>query len=236
VKKFMYWLLGDRLGRIAVGSVNWLFGAPIEKGDAQTVAIGQQALDDMAENVDNMRNAVAEQKGALDQALGFLSQMEGDVKRLDEQSRALVAAGDDQAAMNVLTEMGVIRDSLPQIQAQAEQAKKNYESSFANLQELERQYKKYKVEQQISARSQKVSAALEQANKYAGLGSSTAQSTLEATKQAVQNKAFVQNAKLEMSSAINSTSRKVNQITAADELAALKASMNQSQVEGDKNA
>jgi phage shock protein A len=232
----MYWLLGDRLGRIAVGSVNWLFGAPIEKGDAQTVAIGQQALDDMAENVDNMRNAVAEQKGALDQALGFLSQMEGDVKRLDEQSRALVAAGDDQAAMNVLTEMGVIRDSLPQIQAQAEQAKKNYESSFANLQELERQYKKYKVEQQISARSQKVSAALEQANKYAGLGSSTAQSTLEATKQAVQNKAFVQNAKLEMSSAINSTSRKVNQITAADELAALKASMNQSQVEGDKNA
>jgi phage shock protein A len=235
VKKFMYWLLGDRLGRVAVGSVNWLFGAPIEKGDAQTVAIGQQALDDMAENVDNMRNAVAEQKGALDQALGFLSQMENDAKQLDSQSRALVAAGDDDAAMNVLTEMGVITDSLPQIQAQAEQAKKNYEASFANLQELERQYKKYKVEQQISARSQKVSAALEQANKYSGLGSNTAQSTLDATKEAVKNKAFVQNAKLEMSSAINSTSRKVNQITAADKLAALKASMNQPKIEGDKN-
>jgi phage shock protein A len=75
VKAFLYWLLGDRGGRIVVGSFAWLMGAPIEKGDAQTVAIGQQALDDIAENLQNMRSAVAEQKGALEQALGFLAQL-----------------------------------------------------------------------------------------------------------------------------------------------------------------
>jgi phage shock protein A len=76
VKAFLYWLLGDRGGRIVVGSFAWLMGAPIEKGDAQTVAIGQQALDDIATDLENMRDAVAEQKGAWDQALGFQSQLE----------------------------------------------------------------------------------------------------------------------------------------------------------------
>jgi phage shock protein A len=235
VKAFLYWLLGDRGGRIVVGSFAWLMGAPIEKGDAQTVAIGQQALDDIAENLQNMRSAVAEQKGALEQALGFLAQLESDAAQLEKQSRQLVQAGDDDGALNVLTELGVVTDSIPQIQSQAEQAKQNYEASFANLQDMERQYKKYQLEQKISAKTQKVSAALAQANKYSGAGAESAKSVLEATKDSVKNKSFVENAKLEMNSLPGKTTRKVNELGAAEKLAALKASMNLPQIEGQKH-
>jgi hypothetical protein len=81
----------------------------------------------------------------------------------------------------------------------------------------------------------KVSAALAQANKYSGAGSESAKNVLEATKDSVKNKSFLENAKLEMNSLSGKTTRKVNELGAAEKLAALKASMNLPQIEGQEN-
>jgi phage shock protein A len=234
MKGFLYWLLGDRGGSIVVGTWNWLIGGPIEKGDAQTVAIAQQSLEDIGEKVIKMTNAVSHQYAALQQAKELLAQMQSNAASLAEQSEQLVRSGYDNDALSVLGELEVIEASMPPLEAQVTTASKNFEDSKLALGEMQRQLNQMKTQQKISASMQKVTAALEEANSLSGISSDKAINVFEASQNAIKNRAITETAKLELSSFGKSATRKTNEISAAQRLAALKQKVNP-QLEGKSN-
>lgn len=231
MKVFLYWLLGDRGGSIVVGTWNWLIGGPIEKGNAQTVAIAQQSLDDISKKVEKMTNAVSHQYAALQQAKELLAQMESNAISLAEQSEQLVRNGYDNDALSVLGELEVVEASIPPLEAQVKTASKNFEDCKLALEEMQRQLNQMKTQQKISASMQKVTAALEEANTLSGISSDRAINVFEASQSAIKNRTITETAKLELSSLGKSATRKTNEISAAQRLAALKQKVNP-QLEG----
>ena len=133
MKSFLYWLLGDRGGRVTVGLWAWLMGQPIEAGDARTVAIAQQSVDDVATAVETLTEAVAQQYAALQQADALLDKMQTQHQQLEQQAEQLVRSGDEAAALTVLAELEVIDAALPQISDQVQAARSNFEAGKQNL-------------------------------------------------------------------------------------------------------
>ncbi|WP_346289671.1 PspA/IM30 family protein [Sphaerothrix gracilis] len=235
MKKFMYWLLGDKGGRIAVGSWAWLIGQPLEVGGAQTVAIAQQSLDDIAENVEKLTEAVARQYAALQQAEKLLAEMQSQAQNLDQQAVQLVQHGEDEAALTLLGELEVIETTLPQLQAQVKTAQQNFEVGKQRLVEQQRQLQQMKTQQKVSASLQKVTAALEQANALSGLSSESAVSLFETARDAIDRRSITANSQRQLQSFGQEAQRKTHQLKAADRLAALKNQVNP-QLTGDNHA
>lgn len=223
MKSFLYWLLGDRAGRIVVGSWAWLIGQPLEAGDGRTVAIAQQSLDDIADNVEKLTEAVAQQYSALQQAEKLLTAMQSQAQSLDQQAVQLVQHGEDNAALTVLGELEVIEASIPQLEAQVSTAQHNFEEGKQRLTEQQRQLQQMKMQQKVSASLQKVTAALEKANALSGLSSESAMHTFEAAQDAIGRKSIAATSRMELQSLGNEVQRKTNHLKAADRLADLKA-------------
>jgi phage shock protein A len=223
LKSFLYWLLGDRAGRIAVGTVSWLIGKPIEKGDAKAIAIGREVLVDIEANVHQMTSAVAEQGAALAAATNLFNDMQAQSTQLQKQAEQLVTAGAEDEALSVLGELEVVETSLPQLKRQVDSAQASFENSKANLMEMQRSLKQMQAQQKVAASMEKVTAALSKANALSGVSSNSAKSTLDDVHSAVKQRSLVETAKAELGASANSATRKTNELNAAARLAALKA-------------
>ncbi|MEO1521810.1 MAG: PspA/IM30 family protein [Cyanobacteria bacterium J06633_2] len=226
MKPFLYWLLGEKAGRIVVGSWAWLLGQSIDAGDARTVAIAQQSVDDVAENVDQLTAAVAQQHSALQQAQKLLITMQSQAESLNQQAMKLVQHGDDHAALSILGELDIIEASIPQLEVQVNTAQRNFEAGREQLREQQRQLQQMKTQQKVSASLQKVTAALEKANALSGLSSDRAIQTFETARDAIDRKSIEATSHMELQSLGREVQRKTNQLNAADRLAALKHQIN----------
>lgn len=68
MKKFIYWLMGEKAGRAIVGTWNWLWGLPVESGGKIAVETAEEALRDMQASVQKLSEAVATQVAAYQRA------------------------------------------------------------------------------------------------------------------------------------------------------------------------
>ena len=68
MRGFIDWLMGDRAGRVIVGSWRWLWGLPVESGGKVAVAVAEESLQSMQGLVQQLAKAVAQQVGADDRA------------------------------------------------------------------------------------------------------------------------------------------------------------------------
>ncbi|MEB3359604.1 MAG: PspA/IM30 family protein [Synechococcales bacterium] len=226
MKPFLYWLFGEKAGRILVGSWAWLMGQPLDAGDARTVAIAQQSLDDVADNVERLTEAVAQQFAALQQAEKLLTEMQSQAQSLDRQAAQLVQNGEDDAALTVLGELEVIEQTIPQLETHVSTAQKNFEAGRQHLLEQQRQLQQMKTQQKVSASLQRVTVALQQANALSGLSSESAVHTFEAAQDAIGRQSITATAHMDLQSLGKEAQRKTNQLKAAERLAALKSQVN----------
>jgi phage shock protein A len=226
VKSFLYWLLGDRGGRIVVGTWSWLLGQPIEKGDAKTISIAREALVDIEENVNQLTSAVAEQQAALASAQELYHDMQRQSEQLQRQAEQLVQAGEENAALDVLSELEIASQALPQLKQQVEVAQSNFEASKANLVDMQRSLRQMQAQQKYAASMEKVTAALSKANALSAPSSNSAKATLDEAHDAVKRRSALETAKSELNAQGSATNRKINELSAADRLAALKAKNN----------
>ena len=60
--------MGDRAGRVVVGSWRWLWGRPVESGGQIAVAVAEESLQSMQLSVQKLAQAVAMQVGAYERA------------------------------------------------------------------------------------------------------------------------------------------------------------------------
>ena len=200
MKKFVYWLMGDRAGRVVVGSWNWLWGRPVEAGGKVAVAVAEESLVSMQESVHKLAKAVAMQVGAYERAQSKYQQKIQEFKNFEQQARLAQRMGKDDAARLSMSRAIQIEKLLPSLEQQVQQAAAFVGSSKDKLNRERIKLEQYKSDMQNIKDLAEVNAALEsiaKVNNDFDIGS--ARSSFDAAKNAVEGRHRTSTALAELS-------------------------------------
>ncbi len=200
MKKFVYWFMGDRAGRVVVGTWNWLWGRPVESGGRVAVAVAEESLISMQESVQKLAKAVALQVGSYERAQSKYQQKIEELKTYEQQARFAQRAGHDDGARLAMTRAIQIEKLLPSLEEQVRQAAAFVASSKDKLNRERIKLEQYKSDMQNIKDLAEVNAALEsiaKVNNDFDIGS--ARSSFEAAKNAVEGRHRTSTALAELS-------------------------------------
>jgi phage shock protein A len=178
VRSFIYWLMGDRAGRVIVGSWRWLWGLPVESGGKVAVAVAEESLQSMQESVQQLAKAVAQQVGAYERARTKYRDKIDELRAYEQQARLAQRAGQMDGARLAMSRAIQIEKLLPALDQQVQQAGTFVEASKDKLNR-----------ERIKLDLSEVNAALEsiaKVNNEFDIGS--ARSSFEAAKSAVEGR------------------------------------------------
>ena len=189
MRSFIYWLLGDRAGRVIVGSWRWLWGLPVESGGKVAVAVAEESLQSMHESVQQLAKAVAQQAGAYERARAKYQDKIEELRAYEQQARLAQKAGQDDGARLAMSRAIQIEKLLPALDQQVQQAGTFVEASKHKLNRERIKLEQYKTDMQNIKDLAEVNAALEsiaKVNNEFDIGS--ARSSFEAAKNAVEGR------------------------------------------------
>jgi phage shock protein A len=200
VRSFIYWLMGDRAGRVIVGSWRWLWGLPVESGGKVAVAVAEESLQSMQESVQQLAKAVAQQVGAYERARAKYQDKIEELRAYEQQARLAQKAGQDDGARLAMSRAIQIEKLLPALDQQVQQAGKFVEASKEKLNRERIKLEQYKSDMQNMKDLAEVNAALEsiaKVNNEFDIGS--ARSSFQAAKNAVESRNMTNAALAELS-------------------------------------
>ena len=189
MRSFIYWLMGDRAGRVIVGSWRWLWGLPVESGGKVAVAVAEESLQSMQESVQQLAKAVAQQVGAYERARAKYRDKIDELRAYEQQARLAQKAGQVDGARLAMSRAIQIEKLLPALDQQVQQAGTFVEASKHKLNRERIKLEQYKTDMQNIKDLAEVNAALEsiaKVNNEFDIGS--ARSSFEAAKNAVEGR------------------------------------------------
>jgi phage shock protein A len=189
MKNFIYWIMGDRAGRVIVGSWRWLWGLPVESGGKVAVAVAEESLQSMQESVQQLAKAVALQVGAYERARNKYQEKTEEFKACEQQARMAQKSGQEDGARLMMGRAIQIEKLLPALEQQVQQAGKFVAASKDKLNRERIKLEQYKSDMQNIKDLAEVNAALESITKINNdfdIGS--ARSSFEAAKNAVEGR------------------------------------------------
>ena len=200
MKSFIYWLMGDRAGRVIVGTWRWLWGLPVESGGKVAVAVAEESLQSMQVSVQQLAKAVALQVGAYERARSKYQEKTEELRTYEQQARLAQKAGQEDGARLAIIRAIQIEKLLPALEQQVQQAGKFVEASKDKLNRERIKLEQYKSDMQNIKDLAEVNAALEsiaKVNNEFDIGS--ARSSFEAAKNAVEGRNLTNSALAELS-------------------------------------
>jgi phage shock protein A len=192
--------MGDRAGRVIVGSWRWLWGLPVESGGKVAVAVAEESLQSMQESVQQLAKAVAQQAGAYERARAKHQDKIEELRAYEQQARLAQKAGQDDGARLAMSRAIQIEKLLPALDQQVQQAGKFVEASKEKLNRERIKLEQYKSDMQNMKDLAEVNAALEsiaKVNNEFDIGS--ARSSFQAAKNAVESRNMTNAALAELS-------------------------------------
>jgi phage shock protein A len=200
MKKIIYWLMGEKAGRVIVGSWNWLWGLPVESGGKVAVSVAEESLQSMQESVQKLAQAVAMQVGSYERAKKKYEVKAQELKTFEQQAALAQSVGNTEMARLAMTKAIQIEQLLPQLEVQVQQAEKFITTSKEKLNRERLKLEQYKIDMQNMKDLAEINSALEsivKVNNEFDIGS--ARSSFEAAKNAVEGRHLRSNALAEIS-------------------------------------
>ncbi|NJL10487.1 MAG: PspA/IM30 family protein [Calothrix sp. SM1_7_51] len=200
MKKVIYWVMGEKAGRVLVGTWNWLWGMPVEQGGKVAVRVAEESLVSMQESVQKLAEAVAMQVGSYERAKKKYEEKVKELKQLEQQAGIAQRGGNAEAARMAMAKVIQIEQLLPQLESQVKQAEQYVNASKDKLNRERMKLEQYKADMQNMKDLAEVNEALgaiAKVNNEFDIGS--ARSQFEEAKNAVQGRNLRQNALAEIS-------------------------------------
>jgi phage shock protein A len=183
VKRLIYWLMGERAGRVVVGSWGWLWGLPVEAGGKVAMAVAEESLQAMHESVQQLAKAVAQQVGAYERAKKKYQEKTRELASFEQQARLAQSFGQEEAARLAMGRAIGIEKLLPTLEQQVNQAEVFVNASKDKLNRERLKLEQYKSDMQNMKDLAEVNAALESIAKVNNeFDISSARSSFEAAK------------------------------------------------------
>lgn len=200
MKKFIYWLMGEKAGRAIVGTWNWLWGLPVESGGKIAVETAEEALRDMQASVQKLSEAVATQVAAYQRAKQKYQDKVQEMQKLERQAIAAQKQGNEEAARLAMSKVIQIEQLLPQLEVQVQQAESYVNASKEKLRRERTKLEAYKTDMQNMKDMTEINEALAAMAKVnSDLNIDSARSQFEAAKSAVERRNLKQQALAEFS-------------------------------------
>jgi phage shock protein A len=200
MKKVIYWLMGEKAGRVVVGTWNWLWGIPVEAGGQVAVEVAEESLRSMQVSVQQLAQAVATQVAAYERAKQKYEAKVQELQTVENQVRTAQRNGNQEAARLAMTKMIQIEQLLPQLEAQVQQADQFVQGSKDKLNRERLKLESYKTDMQNMKDLTEINEALNSMAKVNNdLNIDSARSQFESARNAVQRRNLQQNALAELS-------------------------------------
>ncbi|QXE21896.1 hypothetical protein B6N60_00574 [Richelia sinica FACHB-800] len=192
--------MGEKAGRVVVGSWNWLWGVPVESGGKVAVAVAEDSLQSMQEAVQKLAQAVAAQEGAYKTAKGKYEAKIKEFKTFEQQALLAQKNGNEEAARMAMTKAIQTEQILPTLEDMVKQAEVAVNASKEKLNRERLKLEAYKAEMQNLKDMSEVNEALAtivKVNNEFDIGS--AKSDFEKAKGAVERRNLQAKALAELS-------------------------------------
>ncbi|MBF2097545.1 MAG: PspA/IM30 family protein [Gloeomargaritaceae cyanobacterium C42_A2020_066] len=200
LKKALYWLMGEKAGRVVVGSWNWLWGLPVEEGGQVAVNVAEESLRSMQESVQKLTQAVATQVAAYQRARQKYEAKVKELQTYDQQARLAQQNGNTEAARLALTKVIQIEQVLPQLEQQVKQGETFVTASRERLDRERLKLEAYKADLQNIKDLAEINEALGAvARTNSSLDMDSARSQFEQAKNAVARRNLREQAFAELS-------------------------------------
>lgn len=199
-RKVIYGIFGQRAGSVIVGTWNWLWGIPIDKGGTGAVMVAEESLRTMQESVQRLTEAVATQVAAYQRAEQKYTQKVREYQALENRARLAAQRGDQEAARLAMTQALQIEAVLGTLKENVETAERYVTAAKQKLAREKEKLAAYKNELSNMKDINEVNQALEQiARVNNAFNIDSAKSQFEAAKSAVQARQFKARAMSELS-------------------------------------
>jgi phage shock protein A len=200
MKKFIYWLMGEKAGRTIVGTWNWLWGIPVESGGQVAVEVAEESLRSMQESVQKLAEAVSTQVAAYQRAKQKYEEKVKEMRSSENQAMTAQRNGNEEAARLAMTRVLQIEKLLPQLEEQVKQAEQYVNASKEKLNRERQKLETYKTDMQNMKDMAEVNQALATMAKVnSDLNIDSARSQFESAKSAVERRNLQTSALVELS-------------------------------------
>lgn len=190
-KGLIYWLMGERAGRVVVSSWNWLWGRPVEEGGDMSVRVAEQALRDIQQSVQRLTEAVATQVSSYRRAQQLYQQKVREYETFERQAITAKQQGRLDLARQSLSKALAIEEILPELSERVKKAEEYASAARARLDKEQLQLEEYKSRLQNMKDLNEINSALatmaQISNQY---NIDSARSQFEEASDAVQRKKF----------------------------------------------
>ncbi len=220
MKTFIYWLMGDKAGRVLVSSWHWLWGLPIESGQTIAVEVATESLASMQQSVIQLTQTVSIVMAAYQRAKQKYEMKEQVFYSFEQQATIAYRQGNQQAAHLAMSKAILIEKLLPELKAQVEQAEKIVVSAQEKLSQEQQKLETYKVHLQNLKDVSEINealAAIAKANTDLKIDSACEQ--FDTARSAVERRHLQVSAQVELSeSSINQLGSNLNQMALDEEI------------------
>jgi phage shock protein A len=148
MKQSLYWLMGDRTGRVITATWNWLLGMPIEANSQIAKEVAAESMISMQDSVNKLMEAVATVITAYQQALAIYEAKQKEAQQAESQALLAHQQGDEEFAHLSMGKAIQIESLLPQLQGRLAQAKTLAEQMELKLRQERQKLEQYKIEMQ----------------------------------------------------------------------------------------
>jgi phage shock protein A len=188
MKKSIYWLVGDRTGRVMTATWNWLLGIPIEANAQIAKEVAAESLISMQGSVNKLMEAVATVITAYQQALRIYEAKQKEAQVAEDQAILAHEQGDEEFAHLAMGKAIQIEFLLPQLHERVTQAEQLAEQMKLKLKQERQKLEQFKIEMQNLSALAEVNQALAAIAKTGGdLEMGTARAQFEQAGKAIEH-------------------------------------------------
>lgn len=219
-KQLIYWLLGERAGRLLTATWNWLWGIPVEMGGKVAVEVANESLSSMQESVRKFTQSVAQISASYQRVKAKYDEKCQEFKLAEQQAILAQKSGNEAAARLAMSKAISIERLLPQLAervTQAEQVMKDHKERLTREQHRLETYKLELNNIKSIAEINEALAEISKANQTLDTGS--ARSQFEEAQSAVEKQYLKSNAFAQLSeNPSERLSAELDQMTIDDEV------------------
>jgi len=202
VKGFIYWLMGDRAGKVTISAWNWLWGiSEPEEEPPDSLEVAEASLLSMQETVKQLAQVVSTQMQVYRRAQQRYEGKVREMRRLEQKAIAAQQNGDTTEARLAVSNVMQIEKILPQLEERVRQAENYVNLSQSKLNQERMRLETAKMELDNLKDLQEINealAAIAKVNDEFDINS--ARSQFEQAKNEVEMRSLEQQALVELSS------------------------------------
>jgi phage shock protein A len=188
MKKSIYWIMGDRTGRVMTATWNWLLGIPIEANPQIAKEVAAESLLSMQDSVNRLMESVATVIAAYQQARAIYEAKQKEAQQAENQAMLAHQQGNEEAAHLAMGKAIQIEFLLPQLHERVTQAEQLAEQMKLKLKLECQKLEQFKIEMQNLSALAEVNQALAAIAKTSGnLEIGTARAQFEQAGRTIEN-------------------------------------------------